>query len=136
MIALQVGGTAHDYVRVEALGQDDEGWIHVRVEIMVGAFSGAFRATFDTGAFVRFAAELRVLYGALRSVATFSTLEGQLELIFEGDGRGHVEVRGEAVDVAGTGNRLGFRLRIDQTYVPRILQDVETVLAKYPARVA
>lgn len=136
MIALQIGGAENEYVRVEATGQDDEGWVHVRVSVAAGAFLGTFRATFDSYAFQRLAAELSTLYSTLSGTAIFSTLERQLELVLTGNGRGQIEAKGVATDTVGTGNRLEFLLHIDQTDVPRILTDLETVLAKYPARVA
>ena len=49
------------------------------------------------------------------SLRHLGTMEEQLKLELDGDGRGHVTCRGEARDVAGTGNVLRFELALDQT---------------------
>ena len=50
----------------------------------------------------------------------------------EGDGRGHIQVNGQAIDVVGVGNRLEFSLRMDQTYIPPILKALSAVLKEFP----
>ena len=50
--------------------------------------------------------------------AALLSSEGQLEVEIRGDQLGRMTVVGAAMDVVGTGNRLEFRLTIDQSYIP------------------
>ena len=134
MLALHfhIGEEDHEYAHVEVMGANGDGWLPSRVTVRAGSFQGEFPSYLDCWAFARFAAQLRELHKLLKGTATFSTYEKQLELDLVGDGLGHVTVRGEAMDYAGTGNRLTFHLDIDQTYLPKILGDVEAIVAAFP----
>jgi hypothetical protein len=137
VLRFQVGGKERERVLVEVLNTTGDGWLRSIVEVEVGAFRASYPCHFDGGAFQRFAAELRVLHSSLKGKATFSSYEGQLELELVGDGLGHLQVKGEAMDVAGTGNTLSFRLGgMDQTELPELFRDVEAIWSAYPQRVA
>ena len=68
----------------------------------------------------------------LAGTAEFSTMESQIELLLRGDGIGHVSVEGTVFDQAGVGNKLSFRLEIDQTYLPQIVRSLDDVLQRFP----
>jgi hypothetical protein len=52
----------------------------------------------------------------------------------QGDGLGHFEAECHAMDQAGVGNRLEFRLSFDQTDIPGILKGLDRVNEAFPAR--
>jgi len=131
-LKFQIGGTEHEFVRVDIVGSNGDGWLPSRITVRVGSFLGEFPSDLDVWAFARFATELRTLYESLKGTASFTTYERQLELALVGDGMGHVQVRGEAMDYAGTGNKLIFRLAIDQTEIPALLRDLTAISAAYP----
>ena len=60
------------------------------------------------------------------------TLEGQLSINITGDGLGHFTADCEALDQAGTGNRLTFTRYFDQTEIPAILEGLNGVLNENP----
>ena len=122
--AFALGGTARDRIEVAVLGYerapvgeyDDDNWLRVRITVHAGAFSGSYDAAFLTEELVRFRGQLEALYSSLRGEAEFTTLEEQLSLRLTGNGRGEVLLRGAAMDIAGTGNRLEFQLTVN---IPR-----------------
>jgi hypothetical protein len=142
MAAFSIGGSQQNNVTVEVVSYErpasgeyhDDNWVNVAVSVSAGAFSGSFRATFITDEFVAFRSELRELYKTLKGEATFTTLEGQLRLNLEGNGRGGVTLKGEALDQSGMGNCLTFEFAIDQTYLLSTLEGLDQIIAEFPVR--
>jgi hypothetical protein len=139
-VALVVGKPTSEYVRVEflrrafpdAIAYRDMNWVSVRVEVRVGAFDGRVDGELFVTEVLRFRDELRHLYSALRGEAVLETMEGWLSLHLVGDGLGHVEVRGLLEDTPGTGNRLRFSIKLDQTELPPALDSLEEVCRAFP----
>ena len=131
-LRFQIGGSEHEYIRVEVLGSTTDGLVQSRIEISAGAFRGEYLSDLDCWAFSCFARELRDLHKVLLGTATFTTIERQLELSFVGDGLEHIQVQAEAMDYTGTGNKLIFRLEVDQTELLPLLRDLDAVVATYP----
>ncbi len=134
MLAFHIGGQESDYVRVQNLHDNGDGWFSAEVELVVGGFRAKYPAYFNSWAFSDFCAQLQNLYETISGSASFKSYERQLEMTLACDPRGHVHLEGEAMDFAGTGNKLIFRLEFDQSYVPKILADLRAALAKYPPR--
>jgi hypothetical protein len=134
VLVFHIGGNEAEYVRVSNIRDHGDGWFSTDVEVVVGAFRGGYSADFNSWAFSNFHAELERLYRTVSGSAVFTSYEGQLELTLTCNVTGQIQVRGEATDYAGTGNRLRFRLDIDQTYVPAILEDLRLALERYPPR--
>lgn len=139
-----LGGNEHERIEVDVSGYErepvgeyyDDNWLGATVSVKVGGFSGWFGAAFMTEDFSRFLNQLRQLYETLGGKAEFNTIEGQLLIALEGDGKGHIEVRGEAMDAAGTGNRLLFNLAIDQTQLSQTMKELSNIVSEYPVRAA
>jgi hypothetical protein len=73
-------------------------------------------------------------YGRPSPVRLFSGLfEEQLFLRVAGNGRGGVEVTGEAWDMS-PGNRLRFGLSLDQTYLEEPIRQLEATVAQMALR--
>jgi hypothetical protein len=134
MLVFQIGGENTEYVRVSNIRDHGDGWFSADVAVAVGSFRGQYTADFNSWAFSDFAAQLDKLYQTVSGSAVFTSYEAQLELTLACDARGHIQVRGEAMDYAGTGNKLTFRLDIDQTHVPAILSSLRSAIEKYPPR--
>jgi hypothetical protein len=131
-LRVQIGENESEFARIEVTGANGDGWLPSQVTVRAGAFQGEFHSDLDCWAFARFATELRDLHKILKGSATFSTYERQLEMTLTGDGLGHIHIKAEAMDYAGTGNKLMFRLDIDQTYLPKILGELDAIVAAYP----
>ena len=142
MATLSIGGsekekvTVHvtNYERAQSGEYHDDNWLNVVVSVNAGAFSGEFSAAFVTDEFVTFRSQVQTLYQTLKGTATFRTIEGQLALTLVGDGRGHVNVKGEARDQPGVGNNLSFELAIDQTQLASALRDLDQIIEAFPVR--
>jgi hypothetical protein len=137
-----LGGSDRERVEVAILGYErapvgdyhDDNWLRARVTVHAGAFSGAYDAAFLTEELVQFRRQLETLYQSLRGEAKFTTLEEQLSLRLSGNSRGEILLRGIAVDIAGTGNRLEFQITLDQTHLHRVLDELREVIARFPIR--
>lgn len=134
MLAFHIGGEDAEYVRVANLRDNGDGWFSADVEVVVGGFRGGYSADFNSWAFSDFQGQLEKLYRAVSGSASFTSYEAQLELVLACDSQGHVQLRGEAMDLAGIGNKLIFGLEIDQTYVPAIISSLQSALKRYPPR--
>ncbi|MDJ0908140.1 MAG: hypothetical protein QNI99_03035 [Woeseiaceae bacterium] len=136
MIAFQIGGEDADFVRITITGDNQDGWLLADVEVSAGRFRVRYDASFDTRAFSEFARQLKTLHQTVSGSASFTSLERQLELTLTCSSLGRISVRGEAMDEAGTGNKLLFKLGIefDQTHLPEILESLNAMLKKHPER--
>ena len=63
-------------------------------------------------------------------------MEEQLSLRLVGDGKGHIELRGDVSDRAGVGNRLHFHLGCGQSELGASIRELERVTSQFPVRVA
>ena len=112
----------------------DDNWLNVEISICAGGFRGKASATIITSELEKFLSELKALHEKLNGTATFTTLEEQLSLRLNGDGKGHIELRGEVADQAGIGNRLNFTLQFDQSQLGTSVRELEKVTAQFPVR--
>ncbi|HZZ75646.1 MAG TPA: hypothetical protein VFE04_06930, partial [Puia sp.] len=110
----------------------DNNWIITQVTIKGGKFSGQFDAEFLTIDFERFKQELRPLYEDLKGSATFSGIEGYLELKVIGDGLGHFDVAVTACDQPGIGGKLTFIMAFDQTYLTDLISQLDRITKHFP----
>jgi hypothetical protein len=142
MLSFSLGGsdcekillTVHGYERALTGDYHDDNWLTVAVQINAGAFSGKFDAAFLTNDFVSFLAQLRGLYDSLKGEANFSTLEEQLSVRVTGNGHGSIVVEGEAIDQPGIGNKLVFKLAMDQTNLLPALSELDEIVSRFPIR--
>jgi hypothetical protein len=107
-------------------------WIECDLEIAAGAFHAAFPAQLRSDEFQAFLEEAQHLHRTLDGTASFNALEGQIAFSLSGDGKGGLHVSGEAIDDAGSGNRLQFKFDIDQNGLPAICASLEHLLAAFP----
>jgi hypothetical protein len=143
MVAVSFGGSQHERIEIDVAGYEqpegsdnyhDANWLGIRIKVAAGAFRGNFDAALLTSEIDALRSQLRTLYASLKGSVKFETLEGQLILTFEGNGLGAIELRGEALDQAGIGNRLCFRLSLDQTQIGAALTQLDEVLERFPVR--
>jgi hypothetical protein len=129
-----------NFIRIDLIGFNhpnaeldwDKNWLKGLVKVKAGGFSGEFKADFMTVDFLSFKNELKKLYDKLNGVATFYTLESQVEIKIVGDGIGHLNAECEVMDNAGTGNKLEFEINFDQTHIPKIITQLEKITNRFP----
>jgi hypothetical protein len=122
------------YERAVTGQSDDDNWLVVQIDIQAGGFRGKANASIMTDGLARFLSQLRPLYDTLSGAAEFTTLEEQLHLHLSGDGKGHVELKGEVMDAAGIGNALQFHLQFDQSQLAESIRQLEEVTSSFPIR--
>jgi hypothetical protein len=137
------GQSEHERIEVDVHGYErpvsgeywDDNWLTVEIRVRAGGFRGKASGTIITSELAKFLSELSPLYESLNGSAEFATMEGQLSLRLVGDGKGHIELRGEVSDQAGVGNRLHFHLDFDQSQLGASIRELESVTSQFPVRV-
>jgi hypothetical protein len=124
----------HGYERPAVGDSDDDNWLSVMISVKAGGFRGKAGASFITSELSAFLDELCVLLETLKGSAEFTTMEEQLSLHLEGDGKGHIELRGEVRDESGFRNRLHFTLQFDQSQLSASIRELRKVVLAFPTR--
>jgi hypothetical protein len=110
----------------------DGNWLVTPLELRVGGFTGRIMAALRANELLSFRDQLRTLYDTLTGQATLDSIEHWIHLDFEGDGAGHVAVKGMVKDEPGMGNTLRLSLDLDQTFLPMILEQLDEVDRAFP----
>jgi hypothetical protein len=110
----------------------DGNWITCELQIAAGGFRGSFRADLRSEEFQAFLEEAEGLSETLEGSAALSTMEGQIALSLTPDAADRIRVEGDAMDEAGSGNRLHFEFEIERMDLPPIRQSLEPLLRAYP----
>jgi hypothetical protein len=110
----------------------DGNWIVCEVEISAGGFRGRFSADMRSEEFHAFMEQVSELARTIEGAATFTTMEGQLAISLTTAADGRVKVAGEALDLAGSENRLEYSFHVDQASLPDLARSLEYVLAAFP----
>jgi hypothetical protein len=112
-------------------GYYDANWVDAHIEIVSGGFRGYYRASLFRADFPDFRDALKKLYSFASNQGEFCTIENQLHIAIRGDRRGNFEARCIAKD-SDDGNCLEFKIQFDQTYIPRMLTELDAIIAAYP----
>ncbi len=142
MQQIAFGGEKHERLEISVAGYEraasgdyhDDNWLRVNVSIAAGAFCGSFDATFPAAELFGLCTDLSRLHETLSGRVRFETLEDQLSLEFIGNGRGSIELQGEALDQAGIGNKLIFAIQLDQNQLHQSVQSLRVAVAAFPVR--
>ncbi len=137
-----IGESSAQHVLIRPLSRSNAGlfderdgnWIDCEVELVAGGFQGRFRTDVSSEEFQTFLEQVDGLSTAVDGTASLTTMEGQIALSLTGDGTGHVRVTGEAVDVAGSGNRLQFGFDMDDASLSGIARSLGYLLAAFPMK--
>lgn len=110
----------------------DGNWIDCEIEVRAGAFHGSFRADLRSEEFHGFLEQLEGVQRTAEGTANFSTMEGQLAFTVTGDASDLLRLNGEAIDIAGIGNRLQFAFDLDRRALRDVCQSLENLLIAFP----
>ena len=110
----------------------DGNWLACIAEVAGGAFRGSLDRILRNEDIGRFHDQVAELYERLTGEALFDTLEGWFDLRLIGDGRGHVEARGQVCDDSVRGNVLEIRLFFDQTYLRPLMGQLRAAMEAFP----
>ncbi len=135
------GDPSSDFLTIEVLRRKfpqggsthwDENLLETPVEVHIGGFEAHVIAEIRTDELRNFRDELALLYENLEGDARLYVLQNWVDLTFHGDGLGHIHMRGTITDNPGIGNVLKFELRIDQTFLPEIILQLDNMNAEFP----
>ena len=137
MASFKLGTDAGDHLIVEIDGRPDErdDWVSATISVHAGAFSASIVATLVTCDFPQFRRQLETLYKTLSGSANFDTIERQLQIECVGNERGGIAINGTVQDRVGDGNVLRFRFDIDQSYLPKLIAELEDIESEFPNKV-
>ena len=139
MHSFSFGGKEQERLEIIAIARegdtsDDYTWLTVQVSIRAGHFQGQFPAAFVTQELADLYRQGMILYESLKGTVDFKTLERQLEFTMTSNNLGHIKLKGEARDEAGTGNALKFSLMFDQTQLRASLVELASLLSAFKVR--
>ncbi len=137
---IHIGYSEYEFILIDVTSRsypdaddfDDGNWINAKVLVKAGSFSGAINGQLRANELTFFRDELTKLYRSLSGSAKFFTIEEWLLLEIVGDGKGHFALTGEIMDEVGLGNILKFKFDFDQTFIPKVLSDLEKVINAFP----
>ena len=115
------GGARFERVEIDISGYQrpasgdyhDDNWLTAAIKVSAGGFRGKAEASMLTEELVSFLGQLQALFKTLEGSAELITLEQQIYLRFTGNGKGHIEMKGELGEMPEMGNRLHFELSFD-----------------------
>ncbi len=110
---------------------DSGNWVVSTVNVRVGGFEGHVNGTLRAEDFVILRDELQQVHKTLSGEAVLETMEMWLQIRIKGNGKGQLDVNCEVRD-RSDGNRLLFKLDLDQTRLPRIIGALDEVIAAFP----
>ena len=140
MCLVRIGGEEHDFVAIEVLGREDHdtddfwdsNWLTSRVEVSAGPFKGLVQLNLRADEFAVFLQDVQELNSTLEGDVELRTLEGGLTLRLWIHERGDMWVDGDIFDGWDDGNRLRFHFNLDQSYLPPVISQLQSLLAIYP----
>jgi hypothetical protein len=132
-----------DFLRVEVVKQNfpdteliwDKNSVSCWISAKTGMFSGKFKADLMMPSFEIFKKELEVLYENLDQSATFEGYEDQLLIRVNGDGIEHLSVFFRLIDYVGIGNELKGTLNLDQTDIPKLIEQLNKITTKFKVHI-
>jgi hypothetical protein len=108
-------------------------WIGATIDFAVGGFHGWYRGSCESELFAGDLLELRPqlarLYSFEANQAMFSSGLGDVSFEIKGDGRGNFEAKCNA---RSDQNCIEFTLRFDQTEIPRMMRELDSIARAYP----
>ncbi|HEY2153988.1 MAG TPA: hypothetical protein VGH33_00060 [Isosphaeraceae bacterium] len=140
MCVIRFGGEEAEYLTLTVHGRSlphssdywDGNWLACTADVAAGAFRGSVDRLLRNEDIARFHRSVVELHQQLTGEALFDTLDGWFDLRLIGDGHGHIEARGQLCDDPVGGNMLEFRLSFDQTYLPRLMVQLQATIAAFP----
>lgn len=139
---IHIGHSEHEFILLDVINRSypsasdfyDGNWLNAKAVVKVGSFTGAVNGQLRADELASFQVKLMELYKSLSGSAKFLTLAGWLSFEVIGDGTGHFSCVGEVTDGFVQGNTLNFKLDLDQTFLPEILNSLEKVADAFPVR--
>jgi hypothetical protein len=135
------GGPKHERIEIDVRYErppsgdyHDDNWLTAGINVSAGSFRAKAEVSMLTDELVSFLGQLQILFKTLEGPAELITLEQQIYLRLTGNGKGHIELKGELGEMPEMGNRLHFELNFDQTELGASIRELEKVTTQFPIR--
>jgi hypothetical protein len=147
LVARKVGGTMKIQItgddariEIEVMGRSHPGsddywdgnWLTSSLKINIPGYHVSFICDIRTDELQDFLDELKTLYEQFRGKAQFKNIDNYLHFECEMDKLGKVKWCVETCYPAGYGAVLKFEFESDQSYLPRLMQELNGTLHSYP----
>ena len=124
-------GSESEYVKIKLNPPfPSEGCCEANVEIAVPCFHGRIEAWLEKFDIENFASQLTTVYESLQGEARLIPLEEQFTLIVQARTGGHIHISGAAWSNATYENKLEFSLEFDQSFLPKVLVQLQDAINK------
>jgi len=124
-----LGNVESSYIKITPLDLNEtQGWFQADIQIKVNCFSGGVDVYIEHHDLQNFHSQLKNLYKTLKGSAELIPTERQFIMKLSGNGRGQINVEGEAFEKATYGSCLQFDFELDQTYLPEFIESLKSVL--------
>jgi hypothetical protein len=118
---------------IEILDQekDAKGWLEATCNFSYQHFNAHFKFSSIVNDFYPFLEQLQILKENLKGQAEYSNIEGNVTLVFVGDGLGHVSVRGELRHSTNPFLTTTFEIETDQTFLPGLIKECKEIMEQF-----
>ena len=124
----------HHRAYPEAQDYWDGNWVVTRIQAETQGFKADFTDQVHLGDVVRFYEEVMRMHATLAGEATLAMMEEYLTVTGTLDVRGGLDWSAMLAQPFRRDNRLQFTFRADQSYLPDLIQQLESVLAAFEVR--
>jgi hypothetical protein len=127
-------------IEVEILGRNypnsieywDVNWASSKIKIDIPGYSVRFIANLRTDELSSFVTELKLMNQNLKGKATLDNMDGYLQFECVIDKLGNINWSGETCYPAGYGAVLTFEFESDQSYLEKLIKELEYIQVAFP----
>ncbi|MFC7686431.1 hypothetical protein [Ureibacillus sp. GCM10028918] len=110
----------------------DINWIDSIVNVEIPGYVVQFYASLRTDELSDFLHELKLMNRNLKGKAILSNLDSYIHFECEMDRLGKMKWSGKTCFPAGNGAELTFEFKSDQSYLERLIKELESILSVFP----
>jgi hypothetical protein len=127
-----IGSKISDHIEITSISeklQGDRKIIYATVHVVSKPWIGEWTTEFVGIELKEFARDIQGLYEKLDTTIKYDSWEGDLSLVFQGDGRGHIEISGTTHNVSTYESAVQVRFQMDQTQLPALVKLIREFVA-------
>ncbi|KGR76261.1 WapI family immunity protein [Ureibacillus sinduriensis] len=110
----------------------DINWIDSKISVEIPGYVVQFHAALRTDEISDFLQGLKLMYSNLRGKAALNNLDNAIFFECEMDHLGKLKWLGETCYPAGYGALLKFEFSSDQSYLKKLIKELEAILSAFP----
>jgi hypothetical protein len=112
----------------EIVKEDTEGWLRAKIIFDYKGFTANFPIYLMLNDIYAFLGELKELHRHLKGKATFSTIEGNVDIVLLGDGLGHIAINGLIRHGNDQSLVANFEIPSDQTFLAPLISQCDEII--------